>query len=73
MERRRGRRAKIERYDAEKFVDPMLAEGKTYKEVARAFENATGEPLQISSVFRHNGACSRASARVSRSKPWWMS
>ena len=54
MERRRGRKSKIEIYGAENIVDPMLAEGKTYKEVALAFENATGEPLPLACVGLRN-------------------
>ncbi len=54
MERRRGRRSKIEEYGAEKVVDPMLAEGKTYREVAEAFEEATGEKIGLRSVGLRN-------------------
>ena len=50
MERRRGRRSKVVEYGAEKIVDPLLAEGKTYKEVAEAFEDATGEKIALASV-----------------------
>lgn len=54
MERRRGRRSKVEKFGAEKIVDPLLVEGKSYREVADAFEKATGEPLSISSVVTRN-------------------
>ena len=54
MERRRGRRSKVEEYGAEKVVDPMLAEGKTYEEVAEAFEKATGEKIGLCSIGRRN-------------------
>ena len=54
MERRRGRKSKIEIYGAEKVVDPLLAEGKTYKEVAEAFEKATGEKITLGSVGARN-------------------
>ena len=54
MERRRGRKSKIEIHGAENIVDPLLAEGKTYKEVAEAFEKETGERLHISSVQKRN-------------------
>ena len=54
MERRRGRRSKVVEYGAEKIVDPLLAEGKTYKEVAEAFEDATGEKIALASVGARN-------------------
>ncbi len=54
MERRRGRRSKVVEYGAEKIVDPLLAEGKTYKEVAEAFEEATGEKIALGSVHARN-------------------
>ena len=54
MERRRGRKSKVEEYGAEKIVDPLLAEGRSYRAVAEAFEKATGEPLSISSVVTRN-------------------
>ena len=54
MERRRGRKSKVEEYGAEKVVDPLLVQGKSYRQVAEAFEKATGEPLSISSVVTRN-------------------
>lgn len=54
MERRRGRKSKIEIYGAGKVVDPLLAEGKTYKEVAEAFEKETGEKITLGSIGARN-------------------
>ena len=54
MERRRGRKSKIEIYGAGNVVDPLLAEGKTYKEVAEAFEEATGEKIALGSIGARN-------------------
>ena len=54
MERRRGRRSKVMEYGAEKVVDTMLVEGKTYQEVAEAFEKETGEKIALSSVGVRN-------------------
>ena len=54
MERRRGRKSKIEIYGAGKIVDPLLAEGKTYQEVAEAFEEATGEKITLGSIGARN-------------------
>ena len=54
MERRRGRRSKIEIYGAGEIVDTMLAEGKTYEEVAEAFEKETGEKITLGSIGARN-------------------
>lgn len=54
MERRRGRKSKIEIHGAENIVDPLLAEGKTYKEVAEAFEKETGEKITLGSIGARN-------------------
>ena len=54
MERRRGRRSKVVEYGAEKVVDTMLAEGKTYQEVAEAFEKETGEKIGLGSIGARN-------------------
>lgn len=65
MERKRGRRSKIAEYGTEELVDSMLAAGKPYREVARAFEEATGESISISSMKNRNGRL-RAAIRRSR-------
>lgn len=54
MERRRGRKSKIEIYGAGKIVDPLLDEGKTYREVAEAFEKETGEKIALGSIGARN-------------------
>lgn len=56
MERKRGRRSKVVEYGAEKVVDPLLAEGKTYREVARAFREATGESISLSALRNRDNA-----------------
>lgn len=67
MERKAGRRSKVVEYGAEKVVDPLLFEGKkTYQEVARAFEEATGEPISLAAVRNRNRTLREAIRRSRR-------
>ncbi len=66
MDRRRGPRSKIVAHEAEELVDPMLAEGKSYREVAEAFADATGETIAVSSVGRRNDKLLEAIRRSKR-------
>ena len=67
MKRKPGRRSKIVKYGAEEVIDPLLFEGKkTYEEVARAFQEATGETISLSAVRNRNRALREAIRRSRR-------